>query len=77
MYYINDVHQFDDDDNGTIDRTVVEQIRKKGGVLEANYPYIVKAKTTGKKIITVNNAILYPTVENSIDCSSVFSRSNG
>ena len=70
--YINDVHQFDDDDNGTIDRTRVEAIKVTGGVLKANYPYMIRAKVAGEKSITVTNATLYAAEENSIDCSSVF-----
>ncbi len=70
--YINDVHQFDDDDNGTIDRTRVEAIKVTGGVLKANYPYMIRAKVAGEKSITVTDATLYAAEENSIDCSSVF-----
>lgn len=70
--YINDVHQFDDDDNGTIDRTQVEAIKVTGGVLKANYPYMIRAKGSGEKTITVTDAMLYAAEENSIDCSSVF-----
>ncbi|MBR6602046.1 MAG: Ig-like domain-containing protein [Bacteroidaceae bacterium] len=70
--YINDVHQFDDDDDGAIDRTQVEAVKVTGGVLRANYPYMIRAKVAGEKTITVTDAILYATEENSIDCSSVF-----
>lgn len=70
--YINDVHQFDDNDDGAIDRTQVEAIKVTGGVLKANYPYMIRAKVAGEKTITVTDAILYATEENSIDCSSVF-----
>ena len=70
--YINDVHQFDDDNNGTIDRTQVEAIKITSGVLDANYPYLIRAKEVGEKTITVGEAMLYATKENSIDCSSVF-----
>ena len=70
--YINDVHQFDDDDDGTIDRTRVEAIKVADGVLKANYPYMIRAKVAGEKTITVTDATLYAAEENSIDCSSVF-----
>ena len=70
--YINDVHQFDDDDNGEIDRTEVEAIKIKGGMLEANFPYMIRAKSTGEKTIAVENATIHATVANSIDCSSVY-----
>ena len=70
--YISDVHQFDDDNNGTIDRAQVEAVKMGGGVLKANYPYLIRAKEVGEKVITLPNTTLYATEENSIDCSSVF-----
>ncbi|MBR5847072.1 MAG: leucine-rich repeat domain-containing protein [Bacteroidaceae bacterium] len=70
--YINDVHQFDDDNDGSIDRTQVEAIKITTGVLDANYPYLIRAKEVGEKVITLEDAVLYATEENSIDCSSVF-----
>jgi hypothetical protein len=70
--YINDMHQFDDDNNGTIDRTEVEAIKIVEGTLKANYPYLIKAKSIGEKSIVVADATLYATEENSVDCSSVF-----
>ena len=70
--YINDVHQFDDDNDGSIDRTQVEAIKITTGVLDANYPYLIRAKEVGEKVITMEDAVLYATEENSIDCSSVF-----
>ena len=40
--------------------------------LEANYPYLIRAKEAGVKSIEVENATLMPTAVNSINCSSVF-----
>ena len=40
--------------------------------LEANYPYLIKANSTGEKSIVVKDATLMPTEVNSINCSSVF-----
>lgn len=68
---INNVHQYDDDDNGTFDRTVLEIIKVKSGSLKANTPYLIKPKTTGTKTITINNATLKKTEVNSIYCASV------
>ena len=68
--YMNNVHQYDDDDDGTIDRTIVEFFKMKSGTLKANYPYIIKAKVTGTQTITVNEATLYATAENCVDCRS-------
>jgi len=69
---INNFHQYDDDNDGTFDRTVLE-IKKVTGrkTLMANYPYLIKAKETGEKTIMVPGTILYPTELYSIDCSSV------
>ena len=70
--YINNVHQFDHDDNGTIDETLIEAIKIKDKTLKANYPYLIRAKETGVQSIVVPDATVYATEENSIDCSSVF-----
>ena len=68
---INDVHQFDDDDDGTIDRTLLEVIKlKDGSKTAANTPYVIKAKSVGDKTITVSNTKLYETVENVFSVSS-------
>ena len=74
---INDVHQYDDDEDGTIDRTDVEVIKlKEGKSIEPNTPYLIKAKTTGEKIITLEDATLYKTEENTYDVTSWFTRFN-
>ena len=52
----------------TIDYVVIEDSEF---VLAANYPYMIRAKSTGEKSITIENATLMPTKVNSIDCSSV------
>lgn len=69
--YINNVHQYDDDDNGTVDRTIIEFITKKSGVLKANTPYIVKANAMGEQTITSKNVTLKETsADGWIDCMS-------
>ena len=74
---VNNIHQFDDDDNGTIDRTLIEVVKLKDGkTLKANTPCVIKAKNASddpQKII-VNDAILRKAESKSIDCSSVYSR---
>ncbi|MBR1788836.1 MAG: leucine-rich repeat protein [Bacteroidaceae bacterium] len=67
---LNDVHQWDDNDDGTIDRTELEAIKMKSGKTEANTPYLIRAKSTGEKTITLTNATLYKAEENSFDVSS-------
>lgn len=68
---INNVHQYDDDDNGIFDRTELEIVKVKSGSLKANTPYLIKPKTTGTKTITINNTTLKKTEVNSIYCASV------
>ena len=70
--YINNVHQYDYDDNGTTDETLIEAIKIKDGTLKANYPYLIRAKEIGNMTISIPNTTIYATEENSIDCSSVF-----
>lgn len=40
------------------------------GELLPNHPYLIRAKTTGDKTITLTDAVVYPAEENSIDCST-------
>ena len=68
---INDVRQYDRDNDGKKDDTVIEAFKQTKGVLAANYPYLIRAKEAGEKTITVTDATLYAAEENSIDCSSV------
>ena len=68
---INNVHQYDYNDDNVTDETVIEAFKVTSGTLEANYPYLIRAKETGEKTIMVTDATLYTTEENSIDCSSV------
>ena len=69
---LNAVHQYDDDDDGVFERWTLEILKLKSGeVLRANMPYMIRAKETGEHNFVVENAILYPAEENSLDCSSV------
>ena len=72
--YINGVRQLDKDDNGTIDETIMDVIKIKSGSTTPNMPYLIKAKTTGEKTFSVNDATLYPAEENSIDCSTTIAK---
>ncbi len=70
---LNDVHQFDDDEDGVVDRTVLEVIKlMAGSTTEPNTPYMIKAKEVGEKSITLTNATLYATEESSFDVTSWF-----
>ena len=69
---LNDIRQYDYDNDGVKDETVLEAFKVTSGVLEANYPYLIRAKEQGKKVIAIEEeAMVYATEENSIDCSSV------
>ena len=72
--YINGVRQLDKDDNGTIDETIMDVIKIKSGSTTPNMPYLIKAKKTGKKTLSVSNATLYPAEENSVDCSTTIAK---
>ena len=69
---INGIHQYDDNDDGNIDRTILEFVKMKNddSVIEPNTPYLIKAKNSGKKTISVENTTLYESKANSIECST-------
>ena len=71
---INNVHQYDTDNDGTADKTVVESFRQNAGVtLKANYPYLVRAKSEGDFTMSLPLTNVVPAMAetNSIDCQSV------
>ena len=69
---INGIHQYDDNDDGDIDRTVLEFVKMKNddSVIEPNTPYLIKAKNSGKKTISVENTTLYEAKANQIECTT-------
>lgn len=69
--YINDFHQFDEDEDGMIDAVSMEVIRVKSGSLYPNHPYMIKAKNTGLHEIRLHNVEVKPTEENILTCSSM------
>ena len=76
--YINDVHSYDKDGNGTIDAMDMEVIKIMSGTLNANYPYLIRAKNESAKSMNINltDATLYETEHNGVFCSSVFTEFN-
>lgn len=68
---INNFHQYDDDNDGTYDRTELEVIKKVNGSTVPNTPYLIRAKSIGEHTLTTENTTLCKNEENSIDCSSV------
>ena len=67
---INNMNQYDDNDDGIADRTVMEVFLVKEGSLEPHTPYLIKAKTTGEKTFTLANAFLYGPAKRSYTVSS-------
>lgn len=74
VYYISNMHAYDDNDDAVIDRMTLEAFKvPANAVLKANYPYIICAKKAGTEMnIVLDEATLYEAEENSIKCSSVF-----
>ena len=71
---INNVHRYDDNDDGTPDRTEVEAFNQLAGVtLKANYPYLVKAKTDGNlhMALLLNGVTPAKAEDNGCFCQSV------
>lgn len=69
--FINNMHQYDEDADGTVDRTELEIIYfKEGDVLAANTPYLIKAKTPGRYTIAKGSVTMQPMADHSIDCAS-------
>ena len=71
MAYINGIIQRDNDDDGEIDETELEIIKMKSGSTQPNAPYLIRAKTKGKKTFFVKNTTVYAAPEESyVDCST-------
>ena len=66
--YINGIRQYDKNDDGAIDETIMDVIKIKEGSLIPNTPYLIKAKSVGEKTFSLTDATLYSAEENSIDC---------
>ena len=68
--YINAVHQYDTNDDGDIDKTVLEFVKIKSGSTYPNTPYIIRAKEKGKKTLSAKYVTLYESDVNQIKCST-------
>ena len=71
---INNVHQYDLDNDGKAEKTVVESFRQQPGVtLKANYPYLVKplSSANSEMVLELSDITPAPAEANSIDCQSV------
>ena len=76
MAYINGIIQRDNDDDGEIDETELEIVKMKKGSTQPNAPYLIRAKTKGKKTFFIKNTTVYaaPEEENFVDCSTTTAR---
>ena len=69
---LNDVHQYDNDDDGEFESWALEVLSlQSGDVVEANKPYMIQAKTAGAYTFNVENTTLYTSEEAELNCSSV------
>ena len=65
------IHSYDTTNDGKIDKLDIEVAYVKAGTtLKENHPYLIKAKTTGAKTITIANATIYPAESNTLQCAS-------
>lgn len=57
---INNIHQYDYDEDGNIDRSTIEIFYIKSGSLTPNTPYFIKAKKTGSITLTIEAQQIAP-----------------
>ena len=67
---INNIRQFDDDEDGFFDRMELEVKLIKDGRIHANCPYVIRAKHQGDNMLTLSSRDLFPSSERSVECSS-------
>lgn len=77
--YVNDVHSYDRDNNGTIDAMEMEVIKIIEGTLHASHPYLIRAKNEGARSmnLVLENINLSSTAtaeQTSIVCSSAYTK---
>lgn len=72
--YIEGFLSRDLDNDGTIDEMSWSGVMIKNGSILPNTPYLIRAKSTGDKTITLTDATLYASEINTIDCSSTSMR---
>lgn len=70
---INAFYQYDDDEDGQVDRQVLEAIlvQPGNGALKPNYPYLIRPKTTGTFNFTVDPSRQAAEEINSVSCSTL------
>ena len=70
---INAFYQYDDDEDGVVDRQVLEAILVKpgNGSLKPNHPYLIRAKSKGTFSFNVGSARAVEEELNSVSCSTL------
>lgn len=69
---LNNFHQYDDDNDGTFDRTELEVLHlKSGAIIVHNTPYVIRAKETGVHTISLQEATLFDAQVTTVDCFSL------
>ena len=73
---INAFYQYDEDEDGIVDRQVLEAILVKpaNGSLKPNYPYLIRAKQKGTFNLTLDPAKRVAEEINSVSCSTMEAR---
>ena len=67
---ISNMRQVDEDGDGKVDATLLEAFYVRTDTLRPNTPYLIRAKQTGEKVISVSEATLYATLAPAFDCAS-------
>jgi hypothetical protein len=70
---INAFYQYDDDEDGVVDRQVLEAIiiRPGNGNLKPNHPYLIRAKVPDSYTFNFNPSTVVPQEINSVSCSTM------
>ena len=72
--YINGIRQIDTNNDNVIDKTIMDVVMIESGNIVPNTPYLIRAKSIGNKTISVNNAPLSKSEENSMDLSTAIAK---
>lgn len=67
---ILNIIEYDDDDNGTVDRTCLVVVKLTSGSTKANTPYLIRAKSEGDIALTLTNKRIEAAASCSTDCRS-------
>ena len=71
--YFNNIHQYDTNNDGTIDKITLEFFTMSGSdEVQANVPYLAKPTTTGSKSFIFNNVTMKatPSTDGYVSCAS-------